>query len=120
MALKNNFKRQEELKKEIILERFILDFKGTVAAGQGELKEGQLLAYDETDGLYYKYIKGDSKKGTAATVLIYDIDTTGTNITTSLLAGGAVDKDLIIDLAADDYKAINDLRKYNIYIREVK
>ena len=120
MALKNNFKRESEKTEDLILERYNPDFKATVGKGDGVLKTGQLLAYDETDGKYYKYQKGDAKKGIAATMLINDIDTTDSDITTSLFAAGAINKKLVIGLEDDNYKAINELRKYNIYVREVK
>lgn len=91
-----------------------------LASGQGVIKRGQALMFDETTGKLKKYIKGDITPFTIST-MPNDVDATATDVNIEVATFGALlDKSKVIGIATDDYKAIHAMYLAGMILEEVR
>lgn len=110
--------------KRLVLEEFMQGESVILAADQGIIKYGQVLAQSTADGKYYIYDdSGTDGKDLPRRIYKNDEDIETDSITEEIravvLRAGRVNKDLIIGMDLDDYKGIAELERNGIYLEEV-
>lgn len=110
--------------KRLVLEEFMQGESVILAADQGIIKYGQVLAQSTVDGKYYKYDdSGTDGKALPRRIYKNDEDIETDSITEEIravvLRAGRVNQDLIIGMDLDDFKGIAELERNGIYLEEV-
>ena len=110
--------------KRLVLEEFMQGESVILAADQGIIKYGQVLAQSTADGKYYKYDKsGTDGKKLPRRIYKNDEDIETDSVTEEIravvLRAGRVNEDLIIGMDLDDYTGIAELERNGIYLEEV-